>query len=142
MPVPQRQEVQEVLWPRGEPAPRPDGVNKWYRFTGREGLGSEAESSRLRPQMIIPCSILYTALYMSTSTRTQIYLTVEQRKRLDALASRDQKTLAQVIRDAVDRYLAEEQPAVGETLATTFGVAPELVVPWRDEWDRVDRPAR
>ncbi|HLB63046.1 MAG TPA: CopG family transcriptional regulator [Actinomycetota bacterium] len=71
------------------------------------------------------------------STRTQIYLTKEQRAMLDALAKREEKTLAELIREAVDRYL-EEQRWVDpkEALAATFGACPDLQVPDRSEWDR------
>ena len=83
--------------------------------------------------------MLYTALDMS-ATRTQIYLTADQRRRLDERGRRDDRTLAQMIREAVDVYLAGELDR--ETaLAATFGSMPDLHVPSRDEWDR-DRPAR
>ena len=80
--------------------------------------------------------LLYTALYMA-STRTQIYLTREQRAKLDALAKREEKTLAELIREAVDRYL-EEQRRVDPRAAldATFGACPDLEVPDRSEWDR------
>ena len=77
---------------------------------------------------------LYTMLYMSE--RTQIYLTSAQRKRLDELAANQGKKLAQVIREAVDAYLATAAPASEEVLNATFGVLPGLAVPSRDEWDR------
>jgi len=78
---------------------------------------------------------LYTALDMS-STRTQIYLTSEQRRRLDERARREGKALAQVIREAVDAHLAEIGGDARAALAATFGVARNLEVPSRDEWDR------
>ncbi len=70
------------------------------------------------------------------SVRTQIYLTIEQRKRLDARSSREGKTLAQLIREAVDRYTGEEPPDANQALKATFGALPELDVPDRGEWDR------
>lgn len=76
---------------------------------------------------------MYSALYMST--RTQIYLTEEQRRRLDRLAEQEGKPLAQLVREAVDAYLArvpDPEPALNET----FGSLPDLSVPSRDEWDR------
>jgi hypothetical protein len=80
-------------------------------------------------------TLMYTALYMA-AVRTQIYLTPEQRARIDALRRRDNRTLAEVIRDALDAYLDRETPDAGEALAGTFGSLPELAVPSRDEWDR------
>ncbi len=78
--------------------------------------------------------MMYTALDM-VSTRTQIYLTVEQRTRLDALGAREGKGLAAMIREAVDRYLAAvPDPALA--LSDTFGTLPELEVPPRGQWDR------
>lgn len=71
------------------------------------------------------------------ATRTQIYLTAEQRARLDELRRRDRKSLAEVIREAIDAYLAGEG---GETLQdaldATYGSMPDLEVPPRSEWDR------
>lgn len=65
--------------------------------------------------------------------RTQIYLSDEQRARLDELAQRKDITLAEAIRRAVDAYLA-----LDDDLDATFGAAPGIraTVPSRDEWDR------
>lgn len=75
-----------------------------------------------------------------SATRTQVYLTVAQRAGLDLRAEAERKTMAHVIRDAVDRYLAEDL-ADGEreqVLVDTFGCSPGLggAVPSRDEWAR------
>jgi predicted DNA-binding protein len=70
------------------------------------------------------------------ATRTQIYLTADQRARLDEIREREGKTLAQVVRDAVDRYLEDERPNLAEALEATAGILPDLEVPSRDEWDR------
>src|ERR1051325_2374993 len=43
---------------------------------------------------------VYAVLYMA-ATRTQIYLTKEQRRALDARMRRDDKSLAQLIREAI-----------------------------------------
>jgi metal-responsive CopG/Arc/MetJ family transcriptional regulator len=75
--------------------------------------------------------VLYVA-----ALRTQIYLTAEQRARLDELARRQSKALAEFIRDAVDAYLTEADPEVERRLTATFGAAPNLKVPSRSEWDR------
>ena len=59
---------------------------------------------------------------------------------LEWLAEREGKTLAQLIREAVDRYLQEERELtdaeVEEILRSTFGIAPDFEVPPRSEWDR------
>lgn len=69
------------------------------------------------------------------STRTQIYLTDEQRRRIDELADAEGVTMAEIIRRALDGYLDDQaNPALA--LAATFGAAPDISVPTRDEWDR------
>jgi len=78
---------------------------------------------------------MYNALYMA-STRTQIYLTDDQRKRLDLRGRRTGAPLARMIREAVDTYLADDEPDVQAALDETFGTIPELEVPPRREWDR------
>ena len=85
--------------------------------------------------------MLYTALYMS-STRTQIYLTDDQRRRLDARGRRSGQPLARMIREAVDAYLADDRPDVEVLLDETFGTLPELETPGRDEWERGADPGR
>jgi predicted DNA-binding protein len=78
--------------------------------------------------------VLYTTLYMA-STRTQIYLSDEQRRRLDERGRHEGRSLASLIREAVDAYLVE-RPDEATALDATFGSLPNLVVPSRDEWDR------
>jgi len=85
-------------------------------------------------------AVLYTAMYMS-STRTQIYLTNDQRRRLDELMVERGASLAQLVREALDAYLAVQKPDLEAALAETFGALPDLEVPSRDEWDR-GRPPR
>ena len=73
-------------------------------------------------------------LYMS-ATRTQIYLTSDQRKSIDTMARMAGVSMAEIVRRAVDRYLEESlDPAAA--LATTFGAIPDAAAPSRDEWDR------
>ena len=79
--------------------------------------------------------MLYTALYMA-ATRTQIYLTAEQRRRLDERAKRRGVSLAWVVRDAINAYLDEPDVDLEAALDATFGTMPDLEVPSRDEWDR------
>ena len=70
------------------------------------------------------------------SIRTQIYLTDDQRKRLNRRGRRRGTPMARMIREAVDTYLTGDKPDVEAALATTFGTIPDLEVPPRDEWDR------
>lgn len=70
-----------------------------------------------------------------SSTRTQVYLTDEQREGIDAVAEREGITMAEVIRRALDAYL--DSPVERElTLRTTFGAMPNIEAPSRSEWDR------
>lgn len=77
--------------------------------------------------------MLYTVLYMP-STRTQIYLTEDQRRRLDARGRRTGAPMARLIREAVDAYLADDMPDTDAALDESFGAVPDLSVPSRDEW--------
>ena len=65
-----------------------------------------------------------------------MYFTEEQRRRLDAKARREGKTLAAVVREAVDAYVAETPVDLDAVLDETFGSMPDLEVPDRDDWDR------
>jgi len=73
-------------------------------------------------------------MYMA-ATRTQVYLTADQRERLDRIVRRRGVPLAHLIREALDRYLAESEPGLEEALSSTFGSMPDLEVPSREEWD-------
>lgn len=79
--------------------------------------------------------MMYTALYMA-ATRTQVYLTAEQRRKIDDIRERDGRTLAQVIRDALDAYLESNHIDAEKVLEETFGIAPDFTVPPRSEWNR------
>jgi predicted DNA-binding protein len=68
-------------------------------------------------------------LYMS-STRTQIYLTKEQRDRLDERGAQTGLGLAEMIRRAVDDYLGD-QGDMKAALDETFGVLTDLELPAR-----------
>ncbi len=65
-----------------------------------------------------------------------MYLTTEQRSRIDALAEAEGVTMAEIVRRALDDYLAGDHVDPELALAATFGAAPEATVPHRDEWDR------
>jgi hypothetical protein len=69
------------------------------------------------------------------ATRTQVYLTEDQRRMIDDIAKSEGITLAEVVRRALDSYLNAERDAT-VALAATFGVDPEARRPNRDEWDR------
>ncbi len=79
--------------------------------------------------------MLYKVLYMS-SIRTQVYLTREQRRRLDERRRRERRPLAELIREALDVYLADQAVDQTAALDATFGALPGLQVPDRDEWER------
>ena len=69
------------------------------------------------------------------ATRTQIYLTKEQRELVDQIAESEGLTMAEVVRRALEAYLVRVADPSG-ALQATFGAAPDLDVPSRDEWDR------
>ncbi len=71
-----------------------------------------------------------------SAVRTQIYLTDDQRRRIDELTHAEGLTMAEVIRRALDTYLAEEFPDPTSALAQTFGAQPDLETPSRGEWTR------
>jgi len=62
------------------------------------------------------------------STRTQIYLTDEQRRRIDELGAAEGVTMAEIIRRALDGYL-DDQAEAEPVLAATFGAVPDFSVP-------------
>ena len=76
---------------------------------------------------------------MPAATRTQIYLTSDQRAALDELRAREGKALAEVVRDAIDAYLDRAGPSVDEALEQTSGALPDLDVPSREEWGERER---
>ena len=70
-----------------------------------------------------------------SATRTQIYLTEEQRTRIDEVSATAGIPMAEVVRRALDQYLDQELDAA-QALRSTFGAAPLAEVPSRDEWQR------
>jgi len=70
------------------------------------------------------------------ATRTQIYLSEEQRRAVDQVAAVEGVTMAEVIRRALSAYLDQLSPDPQPALSATFGAAPEAAAPTRDEWDR------
>lgn len=75
---------------------------------------------------------MYTLLYMST--RTQIYLSESQRKLIAELSRQSGKTLAAIVREALDAYLPSQRPTPESALEATFGAAAKFEVPSRAEW--------
>ena len=70
-----------------------------------------------------------------SATRTQIYLTEDQRRHIDEIANAEGVTMAEVIRRALDAYLAREcDPSAA--LSATFGADPAAEAPDRGEWER------
>lgn len=71
---------------------------------------------------------------MYMATRTQIYLTDEQRSRLAERAQATGLPMSQLIRDAVDTYLAGD-----DDFDAAFGSAPGLAnrMPSRSDWERL-----
>lgn len=67
--------------------------------------------------------------------RTQIYLSRELRARVDERAAAEGKTMAEVVREAVERYV-DVPLDVDAELDATFGAVPTVEVPSRDEWGR------
>jgi len=59
-------------------------------------------------------------------TRTTVYLPAESKRRLTAAARRRRRSEAELIRDAIDRLLAEE-PSRPQPNPPTFDVDPAIV---------------
>lgn len=60
--------------------------------------------------------------------RTQLYLTAEQRRRLDALARAGGTSMAELVREAVEQYLAMKRapPRADDALFDLIGAAGDL----------------
>lgn len=70
-----------------------------------------------------------------SATRSQIYLTEEQRTRIDKVSETEGIPMAEVVRRALDQYLGDDVDA-SEALRATFGAAPDATSPSRDKWQR------
>ena len=70
-----------------------------------------------------------------SATRTQIYLTEEQRRRIDRVTAAEGIPMAEVIRRALDEYLGDDDDA-SAALSSTFGAAPDASAPSRGDWRR------
>lgn len=71
-----------------------------------------------------------------SKTRTQVYLTESQRRRIDEIAQADGVTLAEIVRRALDRFLIDEIADPTSALKATFGASSDAEAPSRDGWDR------
>ena len=60
-----------------------------------------------------------------SATRTQIYLRASQRRRLDEIADSRGASLASVVREAVELYIAQAPVDPTTALESTFGAAPD-----------------
>jgi predicted DNA-binding protein len=70
-----------------------------------------------------------------TAIRTQVYLAPELRTRVDDYCRRTGKSVAEVIREALEGYLSEARYFdQSVALDRTFGMLPDLEVPSRHEW--------
>ena len=69
------------------------------------------------------------------ATRTQIYLQPSQRRRLDEIAGSRGSSLASVVREAVELYIAQAPVDPTTALESTFGAAPDAQFPARDDWE-------
>lgn len=70
-----------------------------------------------------------------SATRTQVYLTEEQRRRIDQVTAAEGIPMAAVIRRALDAYLGDDVGA-DAALRATFGAMPDASAPSRDDWHR------
>ncbi len=64
-----------------------------------------------------------------------MYLTQEQRERIDRAARAKGVTMAEVIRSALNEYLAHDDDP-SSALSATFGADAAVAPPSRDEWAR------
>ena len=71
-----------------------------------------------------------------SATRTQVYLSDDQRSRIDRLTSTEGVTMAEIVRRALDAYLDQVDPDPAPALRATFGAVPDASAPDRDEWAR------
>ncbi len=70
------------------------------------------------------------------ATRTQVYLTEQQRQRIDELAGIEVVTMTEIVRRALDAYLSSYVPDASASFSRALGAATDIEVPSRDEWQR------
>ncbi|MDQ4133019.1 MAG: ribbon-helix-helix domain-containing protein [Actinomycetota bacterium] len=98
----------------------------------KRGRSERAPNGRSRMPVIAAGAVHSRCM---SATRTQVYLTEDQRRRIDEIARADGVTLAEVVRRALDAYLSADRDASAD-LAATFGADPHAAAPRRDKWDR------
>jgi predicted transcriptional regulator len=72
----------------------------------------------------------------------EIELTPDHKTRLDQLAARDGRTTADIIREAIDRYLDDETRFAAAVMAGVEAADRGDFVPAEEVWDRVERTLR
>lgn len=109
-------------------------------LSGKEdekGQESTPEAFEGNPFALIdPHGAACCILCCMSAIRTQVYLTDDQRRRIDALADAEGVTMAEIIRRALDVYIEDQAPDPRAALVATFGAAVDATVPGRDEWHR------
>jgi predicted transcriptional regulator len=72
--------------------------------------------------------------------RTQIYLDDSQKDRLERLSRQKKRPMAELIREAVEDYLAVTRPEAGvESLKKAFGIWSDCKETGKDYVDRIRR---
>jgi CRISPR/Cas system-associated protein Cas7 (RAMP superfamily) len=70
------------------------------------------------------------------ATRTQVYLTEDQRRLIERRSRRTGESLAHMVREALDAYLVDDERALQAALDETYGAEPDFEIPSRSEWER------
>lgn len=70
-----------------------------------------------------------------TTLRIQLYLTPELRVQADKLCRQNDRSLSDLVRDALRMYVDAQADRDG-ALMHTFGSLPDLSLPSRTEWNR------
>lgn len=97
-----------------------------WRFAVRLLIAIPRQADRVAICCILRCM---------SATRTQVYLQPSQRRRLDEIAGSRGSSLAAVVREAVDLYIAHAPVDPTTALENTFGAAPDASFPGRGEWE-------
>ena len=106
-----------------------------YARAGADRSARQAPARQARDRLSLgrPGRAVY--LCCMVATRTQVYLTEEQRERIDRAAHARGVTMAEIIRSALNEYLEHDNDP-SSALSATFGADPAVAPPSRDEWAR------